>query len=110
MDRVLAEVRTAFAGWPEAARFLADWPKVTELRRCAASALPVCRWLAAMRGGPGTQAVLTEVQRLAGSLAWRQTYGAADFGGAFLQGYGWSEFIGLRGPVASQRIACGVLL
>lgn len=110
MDRMLAEVRAAFAGSPEAARFLADWPDITEQRPCEASALPVCRWLAAMRGGAGTQGVLAEVQRLAGRLAWRQTYGAADFGDAFLQGYGWSEFIGLRGPVASERIACGVLL
>ena len=28
----------------------------------------------------------------------------------FLAGYGWSEFIGTRGPVASDRLAVGVLL
>ena len=43
-------------------------------------------------------------------LSWQQTYNAGDFGPDFLAGYGWSEFIGLRGPVASDRIACGVLL
>jgi hypothetical protein len=28
----------------------------------------------------------------------------------FLQRYGWSELIGLRGPVASERLAAGFLL
>jgi mannose-6-phosphate isomerase-like protein (cupin superfamily) len=68
--------------------------------------LPVCRWLPAMAG----TGAMTEIQRAAPGLAWRQTYGAGDFGADFLASYGWSEFIGLRGPVASEAIACGVLL
>jgi hypothetical protein len=43
-------------------------------------------------------------------LEWRQTYSADDFGAAFLERYGWTELIGLRGPIASERIACGFLM
>ena len=28
----------------------------------------------------------------------------------FLERYGWTELIGLRGPIASERLACGFLL
>lgn len=110
MERLLGKVRQAFAQVPEAAAFLADWPEGEVRRVVTPSALPVCDWIAGLQGTAATQAVLAEVQRLAGGLAWRQTYGAADFGADFLRGYGWSEFIGLRGPVPSERIACGVLL
>jgi len=106
MQRLLDAVHRAFALVPEAGVFLADWPEPVVTRQPKAASLPVCRWLDAM-GGKGAMA---EIRRAAPGLAWRQTYGATDFGAAFLAGYGWSEFIGLRGPVASDRIACGVLL
>lgn len=110
MDRLLKAVRRAFSTVPEAAAFLADWPAMGERRAVVAGALPVCDWIAGLQAGAGVGAVVAEVQRLAPALSWRQTYGAGDFGAAFLRGYGWSEFIGLRGPVPSTRIACGVLL
>ena len=47
---------------------------------------------------------------LSNSLAWGQTYSAQDFGLGFLEKYGWTEIIGQRGPIASDRIACGFLL
>jgi hypothetical protein len=47
---------------------------------------------------------------LADSLCWDQTYTAKDFGSGFLERYGWTELIGLRGPIASNRMACGSLL
>jgi hypothetical protein len=47
---------------------------------------------------------------LASYLTWNQTYSAEDFGAGFLEKYGWTEFIGQRGPIASYRMACGVLL
>ena len=50
------------------------------------------------------------LHRLHGDLAWSQTYGAADVSAAFLDRYGWTELIGLTGPIASQRLACGFLL
>ncbi len=46
----------------------------------------------------------------ADALEWRQTYTTADFGREFLDRYGWTELIGLRGPIPSQRIACGFLM
>jgi len=45
----------------------------------------------------------------ANHIAWGQTYSAQDFGVGFLEKYGWTEPIGLRGPIASDRIACGFL-
>ena len=33
-----------------------------------------------------------------------------DFGAEFLRGYGWTELIGLRGPIASEGVAVGFLL
>lgn len=106
MQALLAAVRGAFAGVAVAAPFLAEWPEAGVTRILEPVTLPVCRWLAAMPDGGVMGALKAEAQR----LQWRQTYGAGDFGAAFLAGYGWSEFIGLRGPVASERIACGVLL
>lgn len=106
MEQVLQAVRAAFEGHPGAARFLADWPEPVVSRHLEPRQLPVCRWLDAM----GEGGLVTLLREAAPGLTWRQTYGAADFGAAFLEGYGWSEFIGQRGPVASERIACGVLL
>lgn len=106
MRALLEAVRAAFAAVPEAAPFLAEWPDGRVKRALEPVQLPVCRWLEGMPDA----GVVGEVRAAAAGLAWRQTYGAGDFGAAFLLGYGWSEFIGLRGPVASERIACGVLL
>ncbi len=113
MDRLLELMRRAFAPVPEAGAFLADWPTAAERREIVAGALPVCDWISALQAGTcpvNTEALVVQLQQVAAELAWRQTYGADDFGAAFLRGYGWSELIGLRGPVPSARIACGVLL
>jgi mannose-6-phosphate isomerase-like protein (cupin superfamily) len=74
--------------------------------------LPVCAALSEAEQGavPLTADLVRAVVRAAPDLRWQQTYGAVDFGPAFLQGYGWSEFAGLRGPVPSDRLAIGVLL
>ena len=106
MRELLTAVRLAFEGLAEARPFLADWPEEGAGRVVQAGQLPVCRWLAAM----SDSGVMGAVKAAAGRLQWRQTYGAADFGEALLAGYGWAEFVGLRGPVPSERIACGVLL
>lgn len=106
IDAVLAAVKQAFAKVPQAAPFLADWPEPGILRATPADQLPVCQWLKRMDG----DGVVRAIRVGAPGLCWQQTYGAADFGSAFLAGYGWSEFIGLRGPVASDKIACGVLV
>jgi len=93
--------------------FLADWPDMEiAFRDIAPQTLPV---LAHMRQAVGTASENTEglVNRLAilaTTLAWGQTYSADDFGAGFLEKYGWSEFIGLRGPIPSERVSCGVLM
>ena len=110
MERLLDAVRRLLDPVPEAAGALADWPQGAARRAVKPGMLPVCDGIGSMTGTPATEPVLREVQRLAAGLAWRQTYGVAEFGAAFLRGYGWSEFIGLRGPVPSDRIAVGVLL
>lgn len=113
MDMMLAQVRAAFAGVAQAEPFLAEWPDIGPRRDCVPARLPVCRWLEDMTGegaGAAVASALAAIRAEAPRLRWQQTYGAADFGADFLDGYGWSEFIGLRGPLASERIACGVLL
>ena len=110
MDDLLHQVRTLFGNIPEASPFLARWPDATLRRNIPAQSLPVTALLQTMKAPSLTRPVLDALRRAAPGLTWRQTYGAADFGADFLQGYGWSEFIGLRGPVPSEVLACGVLL
>lgn len=109
-ETLLHAVRAAFAAVPQAAPFLADWPDTTERRVLAPQDLPVTAHLPGMAAPAATAPALAALQAAAPGLAWRQTYAVADLGAAFLAGYGWSEFIGLRGPVPSTRLACGVLL
>lgn len=95
-----------------AAPFLQAWPTSLVSRSVAASRLPVLDWLAAMPAlaVPRTSALVQAIVDHADTTAWRQTYAASDFGAAFLDRYGWSEWIGLRGPLANTEIACGVLM
>jgi hypothetical protein len=92
--------------------FLADWPLDHERRPVVPSGLPVLRWLPeAKADAPALSLELVnDICRAAPSMAWRQTYTAAEVGAAFLENYGWSEIVGLSGPLASERIACGFLL
>jgi hypothetical protein len=97
---------------PALGDFLAEWPRAAAARVVAPSSLPVLRWLPDIAGDPDAFAVdlVAAVCRAAPSLAWRQTYTAKDLDGAFLDNYGWSEILGLSGPLACERIACGFLL
>lgn len=106
-EALLRQVRAAFDGIAAARPFLADWPEVGPHRVVQPSGLPVCRWLDGMEGA---SPALAAIRAAAPTLRWQQTYGAQDFGADFLAGYGWSEFVGLRGPFACDRMACGVLL
>ncbi|MGV8985307.1 MAG: dimethylsulfonioproprionate lyase family protein [Cypionkella sp.] len=106
IEGLLRHVRAAFDEVPEAAPFVEEWPQVGRHREVQAASLPVCRWLEGM-GGDG---VVGAIRAASGALRWQQTYSAGDFGADFLNGYGWSEFVGLRGPLACEKIACGVLL
>jgi quercetin dioxygenase-like cupin family protein len=107
---ILAEVERVIRVIPEAAPFLADWPQGSERRVCTPTWLNVCDWLECMDPPAMTAGLVAALVASAPKLQWRQTYTAADFGEDFLKRYGWTEFIGLRGPVPSASLACGVLL
>lgn len=114
-DRLFAAARSLLGGMdrPELRPFLADWPQPDAARRVVEPrTLPVLRWLDRLApcAAEGTRSLVDGVIASAAELAWGQTYAAADFGERFLDRYGWSELIGLRGPIAGDRLACGVLL
>ena len=92
--------------------FLQDWPVLRASRPAQPFGLPVLAWLNGLPplAAPATQSLVQGLVASADALEWRQTYTAADFGPAFLDRYGWSELIGLRGPIPSTAIACGVML
>jgi hypothetical protein len=113
MDAVaLAEgLRAAYAA-AGAGEALDGWPALRVTRGVEPAGLPVCGVLgAAAAGAPaGFAALVAGLRDGAAGLRWGQTYGAAEFGADFLRGYGWTELIGLRGPVASDAVAVGFLL
>lgn len=114
-ERLAVAARALLAGFdqPELAPFLDDWPAPdATLRAVELRPLPVLRWLDRLSplAVADTRALVEGVVGAAAALAWGQTYAAGDLGGRFLERYGWSELIGLRGPIASDRLACGVLL
>jgi len=93
--------------------FLADWPPDNcRVRSIVPHALPVLAWMpetvrAADKKG---EVIVNMLASLAYQIAWGQTYSTEDFGVGFLEKYGWTELIGQRGPIASDRMACGFLL
>lgn len=96
----------------DAGPFLENWPELVASRAVPATWLPVCEVLpevAEQAAGP-LAPLVAGLRAGAGAMDWRQTYGAADFGADFLQGYGWTELIGLRGPIPSTEVAVGFLL
>jgi len=106
------DVRRQLAPRPRAARFLADFPDLEVSRTTHPRPLPVCGWLAELepRAAPETRTLVQEFVAAADILDWRQTYTAEDFGPEFLRRYGWTELIGLRGPIPSEKVACGFLM
>lgn len=94
-------------------RFLAYWPSQPyETRELAPRSLPVVASLSMLAGTADkkTAVIIRTLAAAAKHLFWGQTYTQADFGRDFLQRYGWTELIGLRGPIASSTLACGFLL
>ena len=92
--------------------FLADWPSAKCMPRFVLPhGLPVLSYLpaAVKAAGKKTEIIVKMLASLANHISWGQTYSAQDFGVEFLEKYGWTELIGLRGPIASDRIACGFL-
>ena len=92
--------------------FLADWPPAScRTRSIVPHVLPVLSWIpsAVMAAGKKEAFIVNKLASLAIHMAWGQTYSAEDFGPGFLEKYGWTELIGQRGPITSNRIACGFL-
>ena len=92
--------------------FLADWPSPNcKMRSVFPNSLPILSWMpaAVKAAGKNTEFIVKMLASLASHIAWGQTYSAQDFGAGFLEKYGWTELIGLRGPIGSNRIACGFL-
>ncbi|MBB3566526.1 dimethylsulfonioproprionate lyase family protein [Rhizobium sp. BK491] len=87
-----------------------DWP--TEERALAPHDLPVVTYLReldqAANGAEG--ALRNRLSHAAAVLHWAQTYSITDFGGDFLERYGWVELFGTRGHFASEEMAGGFLL
>lgn len=93
--------------------FLADWPcKPFKTRNVSQSTLPVLSYLPKLVPGTNkeTEKLAKMLKTSAEHLCWGQTYTAEDFGADFLEKYGWTELIGIRGPIDSKGIACGFLL
>jgi hypothetical protein len=123
---------------PVLAPFLAHWPAETPALDAGAGgpALPVLAWLPRCAADPRCldPTLVAELCAAAPRLAWRQSYGPAEVGAAFLKNYGWTEFLGVphteissaprkeyleasgtefsstSGEGSPARIACGVLL
>ena len=93
--------------------FLDDWPDMeVTFRDIDPRTLPVLAFMhqAIENASEKTKGIVNTLVLMADQLAWGQTYSTDDFGAEFLKRYGWSEFIGLRGPIPSDNIACGVLM
>jgi mannose-6-phosphate isomerase-like protein (cupin superfamily) len=97
---------------PLLTQFLGEWPTRSSARSVAPQSLPVLRWLPAAREAapPFSARFIDALVACAAALAWRRSYTVAEAGTAFLDNYGWCEFLGISGPSRSERLACGVLL
>jgi len=97
---------------PELRDFLEQWPASRERRPSVAATVPVLRYLpAARREAPlFCDNFVAALAAAAPLLAWHRSYTEAEVGAQFLDNYGWTELVGLTGPLASVRLACGVLL
>jgi quercetin dioxygenase-like cupin family protein len=91
--------------------FLSEWPEPSARRPSIPSSLPVLRHLPTLRANapPFSAALVNALTAMAASLAWRRSYARPTVSTHFLENYGWTEFVGLTGPVASEHLACGVL-
>ncbi len=111
---LVTAIRNLFTGFdnPQLNSLLADWPSEIVVKRfIRPRSLPVLSWMpaAVTAAEKQTEFMVRMLYSLANHLNWGQTYAAQDFGADFLERYGWTEFIGLRGPIASDRMACGIL-
>ncbi len=92
--------------------FLEEWPRPSAPRSVVPSSVPALRWLPRIHdAAPKFSSEFVDAMVTAApSLAWRRSYSPALVGAAFFDNYGWTELLGLTGPVVSEHLACGVLL
>jgi Dimethlysulfonioproprionate lyase len=92
--------------------FLDEWPKSSTTREVESKSLPVLQWLSRVHefAPPFSARFVEAFVAAAPALAWQRSYTLADVSGAFLDSYGWTELMGLIGPIPSQHLACGLLL
>jgi mannose-6-phosphate isomerase-like protein (cupin superfamily) len=93
-------------------KFLESWPDTAIRRPSIASTVPVLKYLSAVNDHAPTFALpfVTALIAAAPELAWRRSYSPQEVGTKFFDNYGWTELVGLTGPVPSEHLACGVLL
>jgi hypothetical protein len=110
LDSVRAYLSTRADAIPP--RFLDGVREAMPERVLIPNALPCLRHLdrIAAIAGTGERALAGELAASATALHWGQTYTAADFGGAFVENYGWLEVFGMRGHFSNDRIAAGFLI
>jgi mannose-6-phosphate isomerase-like protein (cupin superfamily) len=91
---------------------LPQWPHAPAVRHVVPAGLPVLRCLPLLEqhAAANTTPVVRNLIEVAAACCWRQTYGRGEADAAFLDSYGWTELVGLNGPVASRGFACGLLL
>jgi mannose-6-phosphate isomerase-like protein (cupin superfamily) len=91
---------------------LRAWPAPGLRRTVTATSVPVLRHLPAARElAPAFSAgFVGALTAAAPGLAWRRSYSESQVGAAFLADYGWTELVGLTGPVSATTLACGVLV
>ena len=113
-ERLVARTHKLLTGLhaPELTPFLDEWPTVLQRRRIVPASVPVLRWLPEIQGATPefSGSLVAALVAAAPFLAWRRSYTAVEVGAAFFNNYGWTELVGLTGPVASEHLACGMLL
>jgi hypothetical protein len=111
-ESLAVAARELLDGIAVARSFARGWPDLVATRPIAPRRLPVLEWLDGAPGcaTPATEGLVEAIAAGAGALAWHQTYTAADVGAGFLDRYGWTELVGLRGPIPSETMACGMLM
>jgi len=92
--------------------FLDGWPAFSGVRSVEPKSLPVLRWLPRVRDAapPFSAPFIGALAATASRLAWQRSYTTPEVSRAFLENYGWTEFVGLTGPTAGDHLACGALL
>jgi len=97
---------------PQLASFMNEWPRTGQRRATVPASLDVLRWMSRVKANaPDFSSTLVRtLSRATPLLNWRQTYKQPAVGATFLANYGYTEIVGLAGPLPSSRLACGFLL